>query len=46
MWVQAYQMAQYEVVREETVSWCGKTVVGLVMALILTLHDTISPDLN
>lgn len=31
-------MAQYEVVREETVSWCGKRVVGIVMALILTFH--------
>lgn len=35
-------MAQYEVVREETVSWYGKRVVGLVMALILTPHVTLN----
>lgn len=35
-------MAQEEVVKEETVFWCGEAVVGLVVALILTPHMTLT----
>lgn len=35
-------MAQEEVVKEKTVFWCGEGAVGLVVALILTPHMTLT----
>lgn len=41
-WGQAHQTAREEVVKEGTVSRCGEGAVGLVMALILTPHMTLT----
>lgn len=35
-------MAQEEVVKEGMVFWCGEGVMGLVVALILTPHMTLT----